>query len=108
MDRKYSILAFLITFAELAIVIGSYVLKSKNILYAWLVYGSPFYLVMNLLTVDSVFWEKNPIYIGLFAFHFIKYFIFFRSQIYDEPNMLRLVAVVFEAAYLGLSGYYLN
>ncbi len=80
----YAILAFLITLGELAAVIGSYALHSHNILYNALVYGSPFYLLMNLLSSESALWDKNPLYLGLAVFHIIKYVIIFRAQFEGE------------------------
>jgi len=103
-----AILAFLITFGELAIVISSAVLKSHNILWNALVYGSPFYLVMNLFNADSVLWDKNPLYLGLLVFHILKYFIIFRAQMGEDYVTLRRSAILMEAAYLGLSAYYIN
>ena len=103
-----AILAFIITLGELGIVIGSALLQSHNTLYTALVYGSPFYLVMNLLNADSAFLDKNPLYMGLLAFHIIKYFIIFRAQMGDDYIALRRGAILMEAAYLGLSAYYMN
>lgn len=104
----YSIIAFLITFGEVVAVVGSYLLHSHNILYNALVYGSPFYLLMNLLGSESALWDKNPLYLILLAFHIFKYFIIFRAQFVDDRNLWRILAIVFEAAYLCLSAYYVN
>jgi len=103
-----AIIAFLITLSELAIVLGSAFLHSHNILYNALVYGSPLYLIMNLLNADSVFADSNPIYLGLLSLHIFKYFIIFRAQMNDEHPRLRMSAILMEAAYLALSAYYVS
>lgn len=104
----YSLATFIITLLELVVVLGSYAVASKNIFYTSLVYGSPFYLIMNILNDDSALWDKNWIYIALIAFHIFKYFLFFRAQVVEDRNIWRTMAILFEAAYLCLSGYYLN
>ena len=54
----YSIIAFLITLGEILIVVAGYLLKSHNIFYTALVYGSPFYLGLFavLILFFSYFW----------------------------------------------------
>jgi hypothetical protein len=104
----YSVIAFIITLAQLLIISGSYLLQSTNIFNTGLIYGSPFYLAMTMLGSESAFLDKNPIYIGLLCFHIFKYFIIFRAQIVDEGGWMRNLAIVFEAAYLILSAYYIN
>ncbi len=104
----YAIIAFLITLAELVIVGGGAVLHLHNILYNALVYGSPFYLAMNLLNADSAFLGNTPFYLALLVFHVVKYIIIFRAQMSDERTSLRTIAIVLEAAYLCLSAYYVN
>ena len=103
-----AILAFLITLSELVIVIGSALLHSHNTLYTLLVYGSPYYLIMNLFNSESAFLDQNPIYMGLLVFHIIKYFIIFRAQMGDDYVALRRSAIVLEALNLALSSYYVN
>jgi hypothetical protein len=104
----YSLSAFLITLIQLAIVVGSHALQYPNYFYNLLVYGSPFYLLMNIMTPDSALWDKNWLYILLLAYHVFKYFLVFRAQIVDDSNWYRHLAILFEAVYLCLSGYYLN
>ncbi len=104
----FSKLAFLITALEVAIVAGGFFLESQHIVYTALIYGSPFYIVMTILGPDSVLSSGNPIFLALFAFHILKYFIIFRAQISDAPNMLRYLAIGLEGIYLVVSGYYIN
>ncbi|MDE3061033.1 MAG: hypothetical protein KGJ06_08475 [Pseudomonadota bacterium] len=108
MERKYSFLTLLITSAELTVVIGSRIAESKNIFYSWLVYGSPLYLLMNLLSASAEYWKSNPILIALGVFHIFKYLLFFKARTSDVPNFLLPLSIVFEATYLILSGYSLN
>jgi hypothetical protein len=61
---------------------------------------------MNLLGKDSALLEKNPIYIIFTLFHVIKYLCFFRSQWVEDKNVLRTMAIVMEATYLGACAYY--
>jgi hypothetical protein len=103
-----ALLAFLITALELGVVAGGYLLESHSLLYNALVYGSPFYLLMNLLGGESALTSGNPLYLGLLAFHVVKYIIIFRAQLSGERPALRWLAILFEAAYLVLSSYYIN
>ena len=103
-----AILAFLITLCELVIVVGSAAVHSHNVLYNALVYGSPFYLVMNILNSESALWDKNPVYLMLLCFHIFKYFLIFRAQLSEEFRVLRWGVIIMEAAYLGVSAYYNN
>jgi hypothetical protein len=102
------IVSFLITLAELAFVIGSALMQSHNIIYLALVYGSPLYLIMNMLNSDSMLLDSKPFFIIMFAFHIVKYFIIFRAQLRDDFTWLRWGSIVMEAAYLATSAYYNN
>lgn len=103
----YSMIAFAITLIELSVAAISYVMQAKIVFYNLVVYGSPFYLAMNMLGSGSALIDQNPLYMLFIGFHVIKYFIFFRAQIVDDTNKLRSAAIVFEAIYLTLSAYYL-
>lgn len=104
----YTLLALIITAGELLAVLGSHLLHSQNVFYNAMVYGSPFYLLMNLLNADSAIMDANPLFIGLLIFHLLKYFIFWRARRVEEPGGMLLTAIIFEALYLGLSAYYIN
>jgi hypothetical protein len=103
-----ALLVFLISFMQLALVLGSFALHSQNILYMWLVYGSPFYLLMNLIGSNSAFAEAGFLYVGLIVFHLTKYFLFFLAKLKGERPLLFYSAVLMEALYLVMSGYYIN
>jgi hypothetical protein len=103
----YTILAFILTTLEMGSVVLSFAVQNQEIFYNMLVYGSPFYLIQHAFGAGSIINEKNPLYVALFLFHIIKYFIIFQSQRLEEPTLLRRMAVLFEALYIGLSTYYL-
>jgi hypothetical protein len=103
----YSVLAFITTLAQLIVVFGSYAMQAQEVFAIAAVYGAPPYLVMNLLNADSAFNYKTPIFIVLFVYHLAKYFCFFRARIVEGGNFMLTAAVIFEAAYLGISGYYM-
>ena len=102
----YTIIVFLCTLAEISALAAGYLLHSQAIFINVAVYGSPFYMVMNLLNRNSPFFETNPIYIGFAVFHLIKYAAFCRSQATEDRNFLRSAAIFMEAAYLAIGGYY--
>ena len=102
----YSLIVFLFTLAEVIAAAASYALQSQVIFANVVVYGSPFYLVMHLLSGDSAILAKNPLYISFAAFHLIKYFAFFQAQLKDDGGFLRIGAVLMEALYLATSAYY--
>lgn len=104
----YSFIAFLVTFGQLAIALWSYAAGAQETFYFVVVYGSPFYLAMNLLTQFSLLLDTSPAYVAMAGYHLLKYFLFFRAQVSEERNLWLMLAILFEAAYLGLSGYYLN
>ena len=103
----FSAFAFLLTSLEMGIVILGYAIHSQPIFSNMVVYGSPFYMAMNLFGSNSLLADYNPLYIGFALFHIIKYVTIFRAQMVDDSNMLRHMAVLFEVIYLALSGYYL-
>ena len=102
----YSIIVFLCTLTEVTTVALSYAMNAQVILTNAVIYGSPLYIIMNLLGKDSAFLEKNPIYIVFALFHVIKYLCFFRSQWVEDTNAMRKTAVIMEAMYLGACAYY--
>lgn len=104
----FSVFAFLITFLQLSIVVGSYALQEKVTFYLWVVYGSPFYMVMHLLGSESAFQDQNPIYLLMGFFHIVKYLIMFKAQRDAEKPGMFYTAITLEVFYLCMSGYYMN
>lgn len=104
----YSTVTLLLTLLQAGIVASGYLLQSKGIFLTAVYYGSPFHLMMTLLGPDSMFMDKNPLYLGIFIFHVIKYFLFFKAQYIDDGNWRRTLAIMLEAAYLAVCAYYLN
>jgi hypothetical protein len=104
----FSVFSFLLTFMQLAIIITSYVIQAKTTFYLWVVYGSPFYLVMNLLNNESAFFDSNPIYLLLGFYHIVKYLIMFKAQRNADRPGLFYTSIAFEIFYLCMSGYYMN
>jgi len=104
----FSLLAFLLTFMQVLIINGSYLLEMKTTFYLWVVYGSPFYLVMHMLNSESAASDSNPIYLLFALYHVVKYLIMFKAQRNAERPGLFYTAVIFEIFYLCLSGYYMN
>ncbi len=108
MGGMYSLLLLLITGLQLLVVGGSYFAGAAELFYNVAVYGSPFYSAMTLFRSDSAILDNNPIYLIMFVYHLIKYFLFFLAQRKEHMNGMLITAVIFEAVYLGVSGYYLN
>lgn len=104
----FSVLAFLFTFGQMAVILGSYALQAKVTFYLWVVYGSPFYLLMTLLGNESAVTESNNIWLLMGLFHVLKYATMFKARLNTERPGLFYSAVVLEVAYLGMSGYYIN
>lgn len=104
----FSFFAFLLTFGQLTIILGSYALQAKTTFYLWVVYGSPFYLVMNALNSESAFFDSNPIFLLLGFYHIVKYLIMFKAQRDGDRPGLFYTSVAFEVLYLCMSGYYMN
>jgi hypothetical protein len=103
----YSLIAFLATLVQLIVMIASYALGSPTVFATFIVYGGPPYLIMNLFNAESAWVASHPIYLVLFFYHLLKYFVFFRARLVEGGNLLLTAAIVFEAAYLCISGYYL-
>ena len=103
----YTIIVFIMTLAEISTAAAGYLLESKLIFTNIVIYGSPPYMITNLLNRNSAFAERNPIYYALAAFHIIKYLCFIRSEITEERNIVRTTAILLEAAYLMLCAYYI-
>jgi len=102
----YSLIAFLFALAEIVAIAVSYAMHFQAVFANVVVYGSPFYMIMHLLSSDSAIMEKNPIYLLFAAFHLIKYFAFFQAQIKEDGGFLRTGAILMEALYLAASAYY--
>jgi len=102
----YSLIVFFCALAEIAVTGISYVLHLQAVFTNIVVYGSPFYLVMHLLSSDSALIAQNPIYLLFAAFHLLKYFAFFRAQLKEGGGFLLTAAIVMEALYLAASAYY--
>jgi len=103
----YSIFAFLFTLIELGVASVGYGMHSELIFYNAVVYGSPFYLIQHAFDGNSLWHEKNPLYWAFFLFHLIKYLCIFQAQVREDRNIIRTLALLFEAIYLSLSAYYL-
>jgi hypothetical protein len=104
----YSAIIFLLTLLQLIIVAGSYTLQVQGVFLTAIYYGSPFYLLMTMISPESIFSDKNPLYLVIFGYHVIKYFLFFKAQYIDDGNWRRTLAVIMEGIYLGACAYYLN
>lgn len=102
-----STIVLIVTLLQLLVALGSYVMQSSAVFYGLVVYGSPFYLAMTMLTKESAITDNTYLYVLLGLYHIVKYFFFFRAQMVDEQNAKKTVAIVLEAAYLGLSAYYI-
>lgn len=102
-----TLLAFLLTLLELLLAGLGYALQSTQLFWMVVKYGSPMYLFQNLLSSDSVLMSGNPFYVGMFIFHAFKYAALIRAQIAGERGALFWLAILFEATYLGLCGYYM-
>jgi hypothetical protein len=102
-----SVIAFLMTFLQLAVAAGAFFLQAPIVFMNVVVYGSPFYLAMNLFKSGSALTDASPLFIGFILYHVIKYFFFFRAQMVDDSNGLRTMAIIFESIYLCLSAYYI-
>lgn len=104
----YSGLVFFLTLLQLVIVFGSQAMGAEEIFSLAVIYGSPLYLVMNLIKSVTSVLGADAIYIMLLAYHLFKYVLFFCAQLRGDRNFFFFMAIIFEAIYLGISGYYLN
>ena len=104
----YSGVAFILVFLQALVAGITYATGATELFYDVVVYGSPFYLAMNMLTQFSVFFDVSPIYLFMFCFHILKYALIFRSQLTEDRNLWRTLAILGEIGYLSLAGYYLN
>jgi hypothetical protein len=102
----YSVILFFMTLAQLSAIAMAFAMGSQMLFSSVAIYGSPFYIIIHLLGNDSAFLETNHIYIGFALFHVIKYFCFFRSQMVEDGNILRSLAIIMEMLYLGICAYY--
>jgi len=102
----YSVIVFLFTLLEVGTIVVSYAMHSQMVFTNVVIYGSPLYMIMNLLGRDSAFLEKNPVYVLFALFHLIKYFSFFRAQMIEDSNVLLKLAIFMEAIYLAVGAYY--
>ena len=98
-------LALLFVLIEWVAIIVGYSLQPAHALYNAFIYGSPIYMAINLFTHGSALLEHNPMFLGLFIFHILKYITIFKAQIGDDGNGLRLIAIILEVAYVLVSGY---
>jgi hypothetical protein len=103
----YSSVAFILTLIQTLIMVGSYFMGSHSIFLNVVVYGSPFYLLMTLISESSILVE-TPLYMAAFIYHVFKYYVFFKAQLVDDNNLKRNLAILMEGGYLALTGYYLN
>jgi hypothetical protein len=103
----YSAVVLILTLVQALIVAGSYFMGSSSVFLNVVVYGSPFYLLMTMISSASILVE-TPIYMAAFIYHVFKYYVFFKAQLCDDSNWRRNFAIVLEAGYLALTGYYLN
>ncbi len=99
--------AVLFTFLEVAVTAFSYLTRAQAMFADMVIYGSPFYLLMNAFNPGSPFINGPKIYLAYFVFHVLKYFAIFRSRIVDEYPRMWVTAVFFEIIYLATSAYYL-
>ncbi|MFW0777788.1 MAG: hypothetical protein ACN2B6_08745 [Rickettsiales bacterium] len=104
----YSFILFALTIIQLLIMGISYAMSSAEIFYNMAVYGAPFYLLMNMLGNASAFLDSNPLYLGMAAYHFVKYCIFFLAQRNEGFSFMMIAAILFEAIYLCTSAYYME
>jgi hypothetical protein len=103
----YSSVVLILALVQTLIVAGSYFMGSHAIFLNIVVYGSPFYLLMTLISSASMLIE-TPIYMAAFIYHVFKYYVFFKAQLVDDNNLRRNLAILMEGGYLALTGYYLN
>lgn len=102
----YSLIVLLLTLLEVSVAVAGYALQSQALFYGALIYASPIYIFTHLLSNDSAFLEKSPIYIACAILHLIKYFSFFRAQMIEDLKWPFKAAIFLEATYLLASAYY--
>ena len=104
----YSFIVLIFTSLQLLVVGVSYFAGASVVFYNAAVYGSPFYSAMTLLRSDSAIFDNNPLYLIMFAYHIVKYILFYMAQNNEGRNGALITAVVFEAIYLCINAYYIN
>ncbi len=101
-------LAFLMTFAQMAALLGSYWMQEKAMFMMVAVYASPVYLLMNMFGGDGFILDGNFLLISFFVWHLLKYAFFIRARMVSGAGGLFWTGILLEGAYLSISGYYLN
>jgi hypothetical protein len=101
-------LALFMTFLELALIGYAFATQTQGLFSDMVIYGSPFYLLMNIFNAGSPFTDGPKIYLAFFLFHVIKYIMLLRARLVDEAPAKTMLAIIFEGIYLCISGYYLN
>ena len=104
----YAGIVFFLTLAQLGLVFGSHALEAKDIFNVVVIYGSPLYLAMHLVQSVASLLGAGTFYLVALVYHLFKYTLFFGAQLRGEQNALFIFAILFEAIYLAISGYYLN
>ena len=103
----YSAIAFILTATEVGAVCAAFSLQLKVLFLDLVVYGSPIYMIQNAIGAGSILHEKNLLFIGFLGFHLIKYAMIIQAQRLEERNIMRALALMFEALYIVICAYYL-
>lgn len=100
-----TLLIFFITIAQIVAVAVSYLMPIPALFDALVVYGSPPYFIMNLLSENSVALDSYPLFPVIALYHVIKYILLCRSQFGEQQHSLHYVAVILECSYLVICGF---
>ena len=101
------VFALILTALEVSLTAFAYLTRTQGMFADVVIYGSPFYLVMNAFKPGSPFTDGPKIYLVYAAFHVVKYITLFRARLSDELRAASRTAIVLEIAYLAISAYYL-
>lgn len=102
-----TILVFFMTLAQLVAVALGYLVPMPRLFDAAVVYGSPLYFIMNLISTNSVAFEAHLLLPMIALFHVIKYLLLCRSQFTEQHHTTHCLAVMFEITYLVICAGYL-
>lgn len=101
-----TILAFLMTLAELSMFAAGYYLGHEALLNFSVIQGSPLYFVKSIISNEYHFTQHHVFPLAM-AFHSIKYVALARSQFLEDYPSLNYLAIILEIVYLVLCFNYL-
>ncbi len=101
-----TIIVFTMSLLQLVAVAAGYFAPLPILFDAVLIYGSPIYIVFNLLGGESIATNAGSFFPLIVLFHIVKYSFLCHSQFNTERHGLHYAAATLEVVYLALGAYY--